>query len=111
MKSCDYVRVLYHELVIPLLQWFRCENNCTFTKFSMLENFFSYIRNKKATVLSQLSKLSKRSNCSEWQLEVVATESGKEPDDYLQQLFHGGEVHQILRVFFSKPLALLTLFH
>ena len=39
------VRLSYQGLVIPLPQWFRYENNCTFTKFSMLENFFSCLRN------------------------------------------------------------------
>ena len=33
----------YQGLVIPLPQWFRYENK--FTKFSMLENFVSYLRN------------------------------------------------------------------
>ena len=28
-------------------QWFRYENNCTFTKFSILENFVSCLRNNK----------------------------------------------------------------
>ena len=50
----------------------------------------------KATVLSprpppsQLSRLSKRSKCSEWQLKLKATESEIELDNYLQQLFSGG---------------------
>ena len=44
----------------------------------------------KPTVLSQSSKLSKRSKCSEWQLKLVATESGIELDDYLHQVFRGG---------------------
>ena len=42
-----HVRLSYHYLVILLPQWFRYENNCTFTKFSMLENFVSYLRNNK----------------------------------------------------------------
>ena len=33
-------------LVIPLLQWFRYGHDCTLTRFSMLENFFSSLRNK-----------------------------------------------------------------
>ena len=37
----------YHGLVILLPQWFRHESNCTFTKFSMLENLVSYLRNNK----------------------------------------------------------------
>ena len=36
-----------HDLVIPLPQWFRYKNKCTFTKFRMLENFVSYLRNNK----------------------------------------------------------------
>ena len=43
----------------------------------------------KATVLSQLSKLSERSKFSECQLKLVATEIGIE-NDYSQQLFRGG---------------------
>ena len=42
-----HVCLSYHGLVILLPQWFRYENNCTFTKFSMLENFVSYLRNNK----------------------------------------------------------------
>ena len=42
-----HVRLSYHGLVIPLPQRFRYEHNCTFTKFSMLENFVSYLRNHK----------------------------------------------------------------
>ena len=34
-----HVCLSYHGLVIPLPQWFRYENNCILTKFSMLENF------------------------------------------------------------------------
>ena len=40
-----HVCLTYHGLVLSLLQWFRYENNCTFNKFSMLENFFSYQTN------------------------------------------------------------------
>ena len=36
----------YHGLVILLPQWFRCKNNCTFTKFSAWK-LFSYLRNNK----------------------------------------------------------------
>ena len=60
----------------------------------MLENFVSYLRNKGA-VLSELSKLREHSRCSECQLKLVATESGIEHDDYLQQLSIV-EVHQVL---------------
>ena len=84
-------------------------------KFSVLENFVSYLRNNynnynKATTLSELSELSERFKCSECQLKLVATEIGIEHDD-LQQPFRG--VHQVLPcvISFSKPLALLTLFH
>ena len=38
-----HVRLSYHGLVIPLWQWFRSKNNCTFTKFSMLENFVYFM--------------------------------------------------------------------
>ena len=38
-----HVRLSYHGLVIPLWQWFRSKNNCTFTKFSMLENFVYFV--------------------------------------------------------------------
>ena len=41
-----HVCLSYHSLVIPLPQWFRYGHNCTLTKFSMLENFVSYLRNK-----------------------------------------------------------------
>ena len=41
-----HVRLSYHDLIIPLPQWFRYEHNCTLTKFNMLENFVSYVRNK-----------------------------------------------------------------
>ena len=44
-SPCSFISC--HGLVIPLPQWFRYENNCTFTKFSMLENFVSYLRNNK----------------------------------------------------------------
>ena len=40
------IHLSYHGLFIPLLQWFRYEHNCTLTKFSVLENFVSYLRNK-----------------------------------------------------------------
>ena len=60
----------------------------------MLENFVSYLRNK-GTVLSELSKLWEHSKCSECQLKLVATVSGIEHDDYLQQLSIV-EVHQVL---------------
>ena len=42
-----HVSLSYHGLVILLPQWFRCENSCTVTKFSMLENFVSYPRSNK----------------------------------------------------------------
>ena len=42
-----HVRLSYHDSVIPLPQWFWYKNNCTFTKFGMLENFVSYLRNNK----------------------------------------------------------------
>ena len=56
-----HVRLSYG-LVIPLPQWFRYENNCTFTKFS-LSPMLEII---KATVLNEPSELSKRSKCSDW---------------------------------------------
>ena len=42
-----HVGLSYYGLVIPLLQWFQCEHNCILTKFSMLENFVSYLKNNK----------------------------------------------------------------
>ena len=42
-----HVSLSYHGLVILLPQWFRYENSCTVTKFSMLENFVSYPRSNK----------------------------------------------------------------
>ena len=42
-----HVCLSYHDLVIPFPQWFQYENKCTFTKFSMLENFVSYPKNNK----------------------------------------------------------------
>ena len=50
-RNC-HVCVSYHGLVIPLLQWFRYKHNWTSTKFSLLENLVSYLRNKGA-VLSE----------------------------------------------------------
>ena len=51
----------------------------------------------KATVLSELSKLSERSKCSECQLKFLDTES--EINDYLQQLSRGGTPSIALRNF------------
>ena len=84
-----HVRLSHRGLFILLPQWFRYKNNCTFNKFSMHVNFVSYLVIIQATVLSEISKLSKRFKFSECQLKLVATESGIEHDDYLQQLFHG----------------------
>ena len=39
-----HVRLSYHGLVLPLRQGLRYEKFGTFTKFSMLENFVSYLR-------------------------------------------------------------------
>ena len=39
-----HVCLSYHGLVMPVPQCFRYEHNCTLTKFSMLENFVSYMR-------------------------------------------------------------------
>ena len=39
-----HVHLSYLGLVIPLPQWFRYQNKCTFTKFGMFENFLSYLR-------------------------------------------------------------------
>ena len=77
----------------------------------MLENIVSYLRNK-GIVLSELSKLSEHSMCSECQLKFVTTESVIEHDDYLQQLSNGGTLSIALFDFiFQIFLALLTLFH
>ena len=77
----------------------------------MLENLVSYLRNK-GTILSELSKLSEHSMCSECQLKFVTTESVIEHDDYLQQLLNGGTLSIALFDFiFLIFLALLTLFH
>ena len=77
----------------------------------MLENLVSYLRNK-GIVLSELSKLSEHSMCSECQLKFVTTESVIEHDDYLQQLSNGGTLSIALFDFiFQIFLALLTLFH
>ena len=40
----------------------------------------------KATIPSELSKLSKRSSCSKFKLKLAALEIGIEHDDYLQRL-------------------------
>ena len=45
----------------------------------MVENFVSYLRNG---VLSELFKLSEHSKCSKCQLELVATESRLQHNDY-----------------------------
>ena len=86
-------------VVIPLLQWFSYEHNyitVSLTKFSMRLKTLSPIEGIKAAVLSELSKLSERANkCSESQFKLVATESGTEHDDYLQQI--SVEVRQVLR--------------
>ena len=42
-----HVLLSYHGLAILLPQWFQYENNCTFTKFRMLENYVFYPGNKK----------------------------------------------------------------
>ena len=42
-----HVRFSYHDLIILLPQWFRYKNDCTFTKFSALENFVFYLRNNE----------------------------------------------------------------
>ena len=62
----------------------------------MLENFVSYLRNK-GTVLSKFSR--EHFKCSECQLKLVATESGIEHDDYLQQLSCGSTPSIALRDF------------
>ena len=54
----------------------------TLTKFSMVENFVSYLRSKGA-VLSKISKPREHYKCSECQLKLVATESGMEHDHCL----------------------------
>ena len=77
----------------------------------MLENLVSYLRNK-GIVLSELSKLSEHSMCSECQLKFVTTESVIEHDNYLQQLSNGGTLSIALFDFiFQIFLVLLTLFH
>ena len=40
------IRLLYQGLVIPLREWFRNGHNCNLTKFSMVETFVSYLKNK-----------------------------------------------------------------
>ena len=42
-----HVYLSYHGLVIPIPQWFQYKHNCTLTKFSILENFVSYLNNNK----------------------------------------------------------------
>ena len=59
----------------------------------------------KASVLSELSKLSERSKCPECQLKLVVTESGIELDDYLQQLFRGGKPSIALRDFIFQTFS------
>ena len=104
------VRLSYHGLVIPLPQWFRYEHNWTLTKFSMLENFVSYLRNKGA-VLIELSKLSEHSKCSKCQLKLVATESGIEHNDYhAVHLSRGGTPNIALRNFISQTFRIID-FH
>ena len=41
-----HVTLTYNGYVIPLPEWFRSGHNCTVTKFSMLENFASYVKQK-----------------------------------------------------------------
>ena len=41
-----HVSLTYNGFAVPFPEWFRYGHNCSFTKFSMLENFASYIRNK-----------------------------------------------------------------
>ena len=62
------------------------------------------------TVLSELSKLSKRSKCCECQLKLVATEIEKEHDDYLQQLFRGGTSSIALHGFISQTFRIIDFF-
>ena len=96
---------------MPLPQWFRYEHNWTSTKFSMIENFVSYLR-KKGAVLSELSKLSEHSKCSKCHLKLVAIKIWIEHNDYYAvHLSCGGTPNIALRDLFSKPFALLTLFH
>ena len=65
------------------------------------------------TVLSELSKLSEFSKCTNAKCLIVATENGVDNDDYLQRVSQGGLTKPsiTLRDFFSKPLALLTILH
>ena len=41
-----HVSLTYNDFAVPFPEWFRYGHNCSFTRFSMLENFASYIRNK-----------------------------------------------------------------
>ena len=52
-----HVCLSYYGLVIPLSEWFRYGLNCTLTKFSMLENFVSYLRNKGKYYNKTLKKM------------------------------------------------------
>ena len=61
-----------------------------------------------ATVLSELSKLSEHSKCSTCQHKLVATESGIEHDDHLQQLSREGTSNIALRDFISQTFNIIA---
>ena len=45
--ECDlYIRLTYHCLLLPLLEWFRYGSYCTLIRYSMLEKFASYSKGK-----------------------------------------------------------------
>ena len=55
-----YVSLSYDGHVIPLPEWFRHEQNCTVTRFNMLENFASYINQKGekcSVILKELNNI------------------------------------------------------
>ena len=93
-----HIRLSYHDLVIPLPERFQfvpgLKLNLVWLKT------FSYLR-KKGGVLSEFSKVRGhfKETCSECQHKLVATESGREHDDYLQKLSPGKKPNIALRDF------------
>jgi len=55
-----HVRLTYKSFHIPLPEWFRLGTTCKLNRFSVLENFASYIRNKSSDynkILQQLNEI------------------------------------------------------
>ena len=46
IETSLHITLSYDEHVIPLREWLRHGQNCNLTRFSMLENFLSYIKQK-----------------------------------------------------------------